>query len=117
MNWALVAWTAVGWLFVSLLLYLSFEFGRDTGLVADNKRQVWQSWKNGVLVVLIFFTMVIFGTGSGPDDADPSYHEVSLTPEDWSRMLGIVIAFVCAYSLGFLDGRRARKHQERGAKK
>src|SRR5262245_22681534 len=109
MNWALVTWTAVGWVISGGLLYLTYKFGNDLGLQIGDVRGTWRVWKNGALVIGVLFAMVMFGTASGPDHTVPSDPEGSLTPEDWSRMLGILLAFACAYAVGFVDGRRTRK--------
>jgi hypothetical protein len=112
MNWALVAWTAVGWVISGGLLYLTYKFGKDQANEIGDGRGTWRIWKNGALAIGLAFAMMVFGIGGDPDQMKPSYHDAgSLTARDWSRMLGILIAFVCAYSLGFFDGRRAGRRR------
>ena len=110
MNWALVAWTAVGWVISGGLLYLTYKLGHDWRQEIADGRDTWRAWKNGALAIVMIFVALMFGIGGGPDDAKPPY-EVTLTSEDWSRMLGILIAFLCAYAVGFWDGRRVRRRR------
>jgi len=104
MNWGMVIWTALGWLISGGLLYFTYKFGHDAGQGEGDRRGVWRVWKNGALAIVVVFAMVMFGTGGDPDQMEPS-----VTTADWSRMLGILIAFVCAYAVGFFDGRRTRR--------
>ena len=109
MNWGMVIWTALGWLISGGLLYLTYKFAYDAGQEADS-RGAWRAWKNGALVIVVVFAMVVFGVGGDPDQMELSYHDIgSLTSKDWSRILGILIAFACAFSVGIFDGRRRRR--------
>jgi protein-S-isoprenylcysteine O-methyltransferase Ste14 len=104
MNWGVLIWTALGWLISGGLLYLTYKFGRDAAQEESSNRGARRAWKNGALAIVVVFVMVMFGTSGDPNQMD-------LTTGDWSRMLGILIAFVCAYSVGFFDGRRARRRR------
>ena len=64
------------------------------------------------LVIVVLYVMAVFGTGGDPDSVEPPYNGIAdLDAKGWSRILGILIAFVASYSLGFFDGRRTRKRE------
>ncbi len=103
MDLATVIWTSLGWLISSVFIYAAYKFGYDEAHKAGDRGDARRAWKYGAGAMVVFFALAVFGTGQ-----EASYTIRSLTATDWSRILGILIAFLCAFSKGFVDGRRAK---------
>src|SRR5438094_6142013 len=103
MDWGLVLWTSLSWMFSGGILYLVYHFGLNTALENGVK---WQSWRTIALLLGFGISLAAFGTGY-PDEGDGGMPTIKseFTPEEVSRFLGVFIIIVAAYLAGLMDAK------------
>jgi hypothetical protein len=103
MDWKLVFWTALSWMFSGGILYLVYHFGYNTALERGVR---WRSWRTVILLLGFAVSLALFGTGY-PDEGYgrmPTM-KTDFSPEEVSRFLGVFIIIVATYTAGFVDGK------------
>ena len=101
MDWYLVAWTALSWMFSGGILYLVYRFGFNNAAEQGIKVKTGRSI---VLLLGFLVSVAMFGTDY-PDEG----LLVGYDREDVSRFVGVFAVVVASYVFGYFDGRPLSK--------
>jgi hypothetical protein len=103
MDWTLVLWTALSWMFSGGILYLVYHFGYNTAAEDGVK---WKSWRTVALLVGFVISLAFFGSGY-PEQGYAGMPALSwhVNSDEISRFLGVFIIVVVTYCAGFVDNR------------
>lgn len=95
MDWSLVLWTALNWMFAAGILYLVYQFGSRN---AAERGLRFTSWRTVALLLGFVVCVAMYGT---------DYPDQGLILEfdrgDWAVFLGIFCIVTATYILGYLD--------------
>lgn len=95
MDWNLVTWTALSWMFSGGILYLVYQLGARSSFESGLKTN---SWRTVALLLGFAVCVAMFGTDY-PDQA----LVLEFSQADWAVFLGIFLIMVATYLLGFFD--------------
>ena len=98
MDWTLVLWTALNWMFAAGILYLVYQLGARSA--AERGLRI-SSWRTVVLLLGFVVCVAMYGTDY-PDEG----LIIEIAHEDWAVFLGIFLIVIAAYILGYLDSFR-----------
>jgi hypothetical protein len=103
MDWKLVLWTSLSWMFSGGILYLVYHFGYNTALEQGVR---WKSWRTVALLLSFVISLALFGTGY-PEEGYGGVPSIrtNFSSEEVSRFLGVFIIIVATYTAGFVDAR------------
>jgi hypothetical protein len=103
MDWKVVLWTALSWIFSGGILYLVYQFGQTTAVEGGVR---WKSWRIVALLLWFVVSLAIFGSGYPEEGYGgvPSLR-TEFSSEEVSRFLGVFIIIVATYTAGFVDAK------------
>jgi hypothetical protein len=103
MDWRVVLWTSLSWMFSGGILYLVYHFGYNT---SQERGVKLKSWRTVALLLGFVVSLAMFGTGY-PEEGYGGMAAIKtdFSPEDISRFLGVFIIIVATYTAGFVDGK------------
>ena len=98
MDWHLVIWPVLSWIFAAGILYLVYQFGNrsaaERGLKVD-------SWRTIALLLGFVVSVAMFGT-----DYPEQGLIVEFGDDGWAVFLGIFLIVTSTYTLGYMDSIR-----------
>lgn len=95
MDWTLVIWTALNWMFAGGILYLVYKLGSRSAVERGLKIY---SWRTVALLLGFVVCVAMYGTDY-PDQG----LILEFGHDDWAVFLGIFLIVTATYSLGYLD--------------
>jgi hypothetical protein len=98
LDWGVVLWTAVSWMFSGGVLYLVYDLGRKNALEGGIKRQSWAT-----VILLLTYTIAIMFFGF---NTVPSALQTGFNREELSILTGILIVIFMTYAAAFFDTKR-----------
>lgn len=100
MNWELILTTAFVTLLIGGLVSSAYVFGRTI-----EGERTWRTWLTGA-GALVFLLVVLLAGGGYEEDFDREPME-----PNWSRIVGLVLAGMIAFTIGFLTARDTPRHR------
>src|SRR5262245_61688279 len=96
MNWSLALSTMLSWLFCWWIMYAVYSLGAS---VSPSERRVG-AWFGTVGIIAYVFFALLFGSPSEDSlyGVDPG---VEITPDGAARILGVFVAVIVVFSIGF----------------
>jgi hypothetical protein len=98
MDWGVVLWTSISWMFSGGVLYLVYDLGRKNAREGGIKRQ---SWATVILLLTYTIAIMFFGFNSVPSSLQTGFNR-----EEASILLGILLVIFMTYAAAFFDTRR-----------
>ncbi len=98
MDWTLVVWTALNWMFAGGILYLVYQLGSRS---AKERGLKTSSWRTVTLLLGFVVCVAMYGTDY-PDQG----LILEFSHDDWSVFFGILLIVTATYILGYVDSFR-----------
>lgn len=95
MDWHLVIWPALTWIFAAGILYLVYQFGHRS---ADERGLKLNSWRTIALLLGFVVCVAMFGA----DQPDQGL-VIEVGHDGWAVFLGIFLIVTSTYILGYTD--------------
>jgi hypothetical protein len=97
-DWGIVFWTALSWMFSGGVLYLVYELGRKN---AQEEGLKTKSWSSVILLLTYTISIMFFGFNSVPHSLQEGFNG-----EELSILVGILIVIVFTYTAAFFETKR-----------
>ena len=103
LDWSLVIWTALNWMFAAGILYLVYKLGSRN---ASERGLKFTSWRTVALLLGFVVCVAMYGTDY-PDQG----LILEFDDDDWAVFMGIFCVVTATYALGYLDSFRWIRRQ------
>jgi drug/metabolite transporter (DMT)-like permease len=97
-DWAVVFWTALSWMFSGAVLYLVYDLGQKSAREQGLKSK---SWATVVLLLTFTIAVMFFVFGSVPHSLREGFNE-----DELSILTGIMIVISLTYTAAFFEAKR-----------